>query len=272
MIRCKPLLGTYVEIAIDSHDADGQYVIDQAFAAIQVVQDLMSFHNPNSELSRINARAHIETIEVHDWTFEVLSISKELYEYTDGVFDCGVGKKLVESSVLPRQPYRLAEAKSSINDLVLCKPNYVFSNAPLTLDLGGIAKGFAVDKAVETLQQYGIQSGCVNAGGDLRVFGSHTQDIHIRNPANPIELIALGSLEDGAIASSGLYYCDRSKPDNGHIVDPKTGEQIQFTQSYSVVAPECVYADALTKLIAITQNPQHSCFSQYSAKAVSAIS
>lgn len=272
MIRCKPLLGTYVEIAICSNDAEGQYAIDQAFAAIQLVQDLMGFHNPNSELSRINNRAYIEPIEVHEWTFQVLSISKELYESTDGVFDCGVGNKLVESGALPLHPHHFATPKSSINDLILMKPNYVLSNAPLTLDLGGIAKGFAVDKAVETLQQYGIQSGCVNAGGDLRVFGSHSQDIHIRNPANPIELIALGSLENGAIASSGLYYCDHSKLDAGHIVDPRTGEHIQFTQSYSVLAPECVYADALTKLIAITQNPQHSCFDKYSAKAVGTIS
>ena len=263
MIRCKPLLGTYVEISADSDDA-----IDQAFSVIQLVQDLMGFHNPKSELSQINARAHLEQISVHEWTFEVLCIAKELCESTNGMFDCGVGGKLVDSGLLPNHFDRLNTFCGSIMDLILDKPNLVSSKAPLTLDLGGIAKGFAVDKAVEALRQFGAALGYVNAGGDLRVFGNFVQTIHTRNPAKPHELITLGSIKNGAIASTGLYYCDHSRSNQGHIVNPQTLEQIAFTESYSVIAPKCIYADALTKVLAISKYSRHPCFQRYCAQAV----
>ena len=263
MIRCKPLLGTYVEIS-----ADADYAIDQAFTAIELVQDLMGFHNPSSELSRVNAYAHQEPIQVHEWTFQVLRISKELCESTNGIFDCGVGAKLVDSGLLPKQFDHLSTSSGSVTDLVLIEPNMITSKFPLTLDLGGIAKGFAVDKAVEALQQCGVASGYVNAGGDIRVFGGVSQEIQVRNPRNPGELITLGSLENGAIASSGLYYCDQSKLNQGHIIHPKTMEQIAFTESYSVIAPECIYADALTKVFAISKDNMHPCFQKYSAQAI----
>lgn len=263
MIRCKPLLGTYVEVF-----ADLDIAIDQAFLAVQLVNDLMSFHNPDSELSQVNARAHIKPIRVHEWTFQVLSAAKELYENTEGMFDCAVGKKLVESGLLPQHPDLLSSSSNHTLDLMLSEPNTVFTNTQLTLDLGGIAKGFAVDRAVEALQQYGAKSGYVNAGGDLRVFGNAAYDIQIRNPHHPSELITLGTLENGAIASSGLYYCDRLKTNQGHIVNPKTMQQILFTESYSVIAPECMHADALTKVLAISRNSMHPCFHQYSAQAI----
>ena len=263
MIRCKPHLGTYVEIAADSN-----FAIDQAFATIQLVQDLMGFHNPNSEISQINARAHIEPIEVHEWTFQVLRIAQELCESTNGMFDCGVGKKLVDSGLLPKHSEQVCISCGSIMDLTLTGPNQVSSKTQLILDLGGIAKGFAVDKAVEVLQQCEVKSGYVNAGGDLRVFGNISQEIQVRNPSNPSELISLGSLENGSIASSGLYYCNHSKSNQGHIVNPKTMEQIKFTESYSVIAPECIYADALTKVFAISKSNTHPCFQKYSAQAI----
>lgn len=263
MIRCKPLLGTFVEISADADDA-----IDQGFSAIQLVQDLMGFHNPKSELSQINARAHIEPIEVNEWTFEVLRIAQELCESTNGIFDCGVGGKLVDSGLLPKHSERVDTYCGSIMDLMLTEPKLVSSKAPLTLDLGGIAKGFAVDKAVEALQQCGVTSGYVNAGGDLRVFGNITQEIQVRNPTNPSELITLGSIENGAIASSGLYYCDHSRFNQGHIVNPQTMEQIEFTESYSVIAPECIYADALTKVFAISKDNSHPCFQKHWAQAI----
>jgi thiamine biosynthesis lipoprotein len=263
MIRCKPLLGTYVEISAEIDDA-----IDQAFSAIQLVQDLMGFHNPNGELSQINARAHIEPIEVHAWTFQVLRTAQELCTSTNGMFECGVGGKLVNSGLLPKHSKYTDLFCGSIMDIELTEPNLVSSKTPLTLDLGGIAKGFAVDKAVEALQQCGVTSGYVNAGGDLRVFGNVSQKVHVRNPSNRGELITLGSIENGAIATSGLYYCDHSRLNQGHIVNPQTMEQIEFSESYSVIAPECIYADALTKVFAISKNNSHPCFQKHSAQAI----
>jgi thiamine biosynthesis lipoprotein len=273
MIRCKPLLGTYVEISInddrnDSCHIDLNKATSDAFLAIELVHNLMGFHNPNSQLSKINARSHLETMLVHDWTFQVLKIAKELFEISEGVFDCGVGAKLVQSGLLPRHQNSSEAKLGGLADLILIEPNVVYSTKPLQLDLGGVAKGFAVDKAVEALHKFGVQSGCVNAGGDLRVFGTSMQEVKVRNPSSPGDLISMGLLENGAIASSALYFCEKSKSDIGHIVNPFTKEQIQFNESYSVIAPECVYADALTKVFAITKNNQHPCFKKYSAQAI----
>ena len=262
MIRCKPLLGTYVEISIDQGSTAA---IENAFIAIERVQSLMSFHNPNSELSQINARSHFEAVEIHDWTFVVLSIAKEIHQASNGLFDCGVGAKLQSAGLLPNHHDNESTEYGGLEDLILISPNKVSSNKPLRLDLGGIAKGFAVDKAVETLQAAGVNSGSVNAGGDLKVFGSIPQAITVRHPSNPKELVNAGTLENGAIASSGLYYTNSHL---SHIINPADMQHIQFGESYSVVALQCVYADALTKVIAISRNMEHSCLSQFSAQAL----
>ena len=267
MIRCKPLLGTYVEIMIE--DAmQSEQVLGDAFLAIEKVQSLMSFHNPESELSQINAKSHLESIRIHRWTSEVLAIAKEIYHHSQGVFNCGVGYHLVEAGLLPRHLKLSNYPFGGIEDLEFLESTLVHSKLPLRLDLGGIAKGYAVDKAVEVLISKNIQSGLVNAGGDMRVFGDRAQDIQIRNPSNPHELIQIGSIKAGAIATSSLYFGKRDIHSKSFIVNPLNHQHIEFSESYSVVASECVYADALTKVVSISGNTQHPCLSHFSAQAI----
>jgi thiamine biosynthesis lipoprotein len=274
MIRCKPLLGTYIEIRaeITSGKFDSfelNECIDTAFSAIELVQDLMGFHDSDSELSKINARAHLEVLAIHPWTFEVLSIAKEIHEASLGIFDCGIGSKLVEAGLLPMHRNVPHQIWGGLTDVILETPNLVSSSKPMQIDLGGIAKGFAVDKAIEALKATQADSGLVNAGGDMRVFGAFPYEIQIRSPSKPKELIFIGSLQDGAIASTGLYYSDTtSSSSRSPIVDPMNMKQIHFTESYSVIAPECIYADALTKILAISKNSAHPCFSQFFAHAI----
>jgi thiamine biosynthesis lipoprotein len=144
----------------------------------------------------------------------------------------------------------------------------VRSDRPLCLDLGGVAKGFAVDLAINILQSAGAPSGSVNAGGDLRVFGSEAQMIHIRNPANPCKLIHLGNINEAAIATSGLYFSKRNNNSISAIVNPLNLEHIEFSESYSVIADQCVYADALTKVVSISGNTNHPCLRHFSAQAI----
>ena len=92
MIRCKPLLGTYVEISaeigsINMTSFELDEVINKSFSAIKLVQDLMGFHHPDSELSKINILAHTKVLEIHPWTFEVLRIAKEIHKASSGIFD-----------------------------------------------------------------------------------------------------------------------------------------------------------------------------------------
>ena len=267
MIRCKPLLGTFVEISIKDESPPSE-ALDQAFLAIEQVQSLMGFHNPDSELSQINARSYLEPVRIHPWTAEVLRIAKEVYLQSQGVFNCGVGHRLVEAGLLPKHSKLNDCLFGGIEDLQFIELSLVRSPLPLCLDLGGIAKGYAVDKAVESLLANGIQAGSVNAGGDMRVFGDRSQEIQIRNPSKPHELIQVGSMKVGAIATSSLYFADRNINALGFIVNPLNQEHIEFSESYSVIASKCVYADALTKVVSISGDTHHPCLNYFSAQAI----
>lgn len=267
MIRCKPLLGTFVEISTEDRD-HSLHAIEIAFNTIEQVQWLMGFHDPDSELSQINARSYLEPIRIHPWTAEVLTIAKEIHIESQGIFNCGVGHRLVEAGLLPRHVSLNDQSFGGIEDLLFIAPNLVQSKTPLCLDLGGIAKGYAVDKAVEILLAHDVQSGSVNAGGDMRVFGNLTQDIQIRNPSKPHELFQIGSVKAGAIATSSLYFSQRDADTKSYMVNPLNQEHIEFSGSYSVIANECVYADALTKVVSISGNTQHPCLSHFSAQAI----
>ncbi|QWD66608.1 FAD:protein FMN transferase [Polynucleobacter sp. MWH-Aus1W21] len=269
MIRCKPLLGTFVEISID--EDDGLMAIDYAFDAIQKVQDLMGFHNAQSELSLINQYSHAEAVEIHPWTAQVIRIAKEIYLASNGLFNCGIGHRLVAAGLLPRHITFSNHELGGIEDIEFLAPDLVKSVRPVCLDLGGIAKGFAVDMAVRVLISEGICSGSVNAGGDLRVFGNTSFPIQIRNPELPEELIEVGSLKDGAIATSSLYFAKRDGQIS-YIINPLAQHfsevHAEVSGSFSILAKECIYADALTKVLALSNNENHPCFERFSAQAL----
>jgi len=269
MIRCKPLLGTFVEISIK--EDDGQEAIDNAFLAIQKVHDLMGFHNPKSELSRMNERAHLEAVEIHAWTAQVIQIAKEIHLASNGLFDCGIGHRLVEAGLLPRHITFTNHGLGGIEDIHFLAPDLIKSTRPVCLDLGGIAKGYAVDMAVRVLLSEGISSGSVNAGGDLRVFGDTSLPIQIRNPESLEKLIDIGYLENGAIATSSLYFAKRDQQ-KSHIINPLAQDpseiHAEVLGSYSILAKECAYADALTKVLALSNNEHHPCFKRFSAQAL----
>jgi thiamine biosynthesis lipoprotein len=172
---------------------------------------------------------------------------------------------------LPRHINLSQYELGGIEDIHFTYPQTLRASKPVCLDLGGIAKGFAVDKAVESLMADGIKSGCVNAGGDLRVFGQSPRSIQIRNPFLPNQLINIGSLQNGAIATSGLYFSKRDQ-EQSHIINPFAQDEseahIHFSDSYSILANECVYADALTKVLALSAGQHHPCLDYFSAKAL----
>jgi thiamine biosynthesis lipoprotein len=121
----------------------------------------------------------------------------------------------------------------------------------LRLDLGGIAKGFAVDQAVRSLKRAGVAWGLVNAGGDLRAFGSRAWPIHVRHPAAPGQLIAVGTLREGAVATSAPYFSERMQggQPTSALFDPTTERSIVAPISATVFARTCLFADALTKAV-----------------------
>jgi FAD:protein FMN transferase len=269
MIRCKPLLGTFVEISI--HQDDRQAAIESAYAAIQKVQDLMSFYEQDSEVSTINRQAHLRVTPIHPWTSQIIRIAQDIHHHSGGLFNCGIGHRLIAAGLLPRSTDISNHGIGGIEDLFFVGQDCVQSSSPLCLDLGGIAKGFAVDLAVHALTTKGVHSGCVNAGGDIRVFGDKPQSIYIRNPQSPSQLINVGLLSNGAIATSGLYFSKRDQQ-KSYVINPlaRTASEIHhpFSGSYSILANECVYADALSKVLILSKQPNHPCFTRYHAQAI----
>ena len=263
MMRCKPMLGTYVEIQIDEAQMgltarQIRLALDEAFTSIALVQSLMGFHDPYSELSVMNALEPNQSLEIHPWTEKVLKTAQFICQESHGLFDCGVGRQLVYQKLLPMHQINHAPSdQSSILSIQFLGNQVICLTRPVCLDLGGIAKGFAVDEAVRALKLCGIQNGVVNAGGDLRVFGKQSHTVLLRSPRRANELIQVGSLKEGAMATSS----------NHTIFHPQKG--ITPVQgSYSVIAKECIYADALTKVLALSQDTRHPIFQNYEAESI----
>src|SRR5262249_15578198 len=153
------------------------HAIDEAFSIISNIHDLMSFQQPESDLSRLNRDAAKGWIEV-DWqTYEVLLRAQEIAKASGGAFDVTIAGRLVERNILLRlQGTHLPDTHANWGDVELEAGKVRFSRQ-LLIDLSGIAKGYAVDRAIESLRHKGATQACVNAGGDLRVFGPKEERI-----------------------------------------------------------------------------------------------
>ena len=225
--------------------------IDAAFDAIAEVQRRMSFHDPSSMLSRLNRLAAFEPLQVDDWTFEVLEFAAEMHRVSGGIFDVTVGADLQARGFLPVVPDG-ATPSADFAAVQLLPGRFVrFHRSGLRLDLGGIAKGFAVDRAVAALRDAGAVGGLVNAGGDLRAFGDESFAVAIRHPEQPGANLATIDLHESALATSAHYFADRLVPsaDFAPIIHPQSGEPARTVRSATVRARSAMVADALTKVL-----------------------
>jgi len=211
--RARPLLGTLVEVGAE--DGIG---IDAAFAAVARVQAALSRFEAGSEVARFNALARGEAVVVGADAQAVLRAAARLASSSGGRFDVALGS-----------------GRWSLEGDRLVK-----LDAATRLDLGGIAKGHAVDRAITALQAAGCRAGHVNAGGDLRTFGAAGLSLQLRDERTG-GVRPLGRLHDGAFATSHFGPAARSRLAGGD-----GGEH-----HVSVLADECLWADALTKLAAL---------------------
>jgi thiamine biosynthesis lipoprotein len=270
--RARPLLGTIVEItARSSRKPDAERAIDRAFAAISVVQRRMSFHDRNSTLSRVNAEASARPISVDEKTFQVLEMARDLYALSNGVFDPTIAPYLERTGFLPRCFGKTAGNGTSFTDVELLQGNRVqFRHAGIRLDLGGIAKGFAVDEAITALRTAGLESGLVNAGGDLRAFGRHLFPVEIRHPSRPGNTLAALTISNQAVATSAHYFADRLRPGarTGPFVHPRFGQLQGDLLSVTVIASNAMLADALTKIVMVDPAQSPALLQRLSAAAL----
>src|SRR5207247_1852567 len=157
--------------------------------------------------------------------------------------------QMVKWNYLPRYGARFG--RGSWRDIVLGGAGHVRFRRPLLIDFGGIAKGFAVDRAVEILKRKRVMAGIVNAGGDLRVFGSASQVVHVRHPKQPNRAAGAVRLRERAIATSGIYFAHTKNRGRwvSPILDGRTGRAACDFISVTVGAAKCMTADAMTKAV-----------------------
>lgn len=239
--RARPLLGTFVEIQVEAAArTTGMAAIDQAFAVVQAVHERLSFHSPDSELTRLNqSPGQWQPLSPLGW--RVLALARAMTRHSGERFNATVGGELVRLGHLPDHGGGCLP-QGSAADIEL-RPGAARLRRPVRITLDGIAKGYAVDRAVLALKCAGVEQGVVNAGGDLRLFGHEAQPFLVRGPAG--QVLAQGEGINLAIASSSgnAHHASRFP---GYLV----GSSEQRDNGWSVCARYAWRADALTKVAA----------------------
>jgi thiamine biosynthesis lipoprotein len=267
------MLGTLVEIRASGDAHLLPAAIDAAFAAILRVQILMSFHDPDSDISRLNHEAHRSPVAIDPQTWEVLAFARTVSEASDGAFDITVAPQLVAWAYLPNYPSATCATfpivrHNGYRGIHLLSDCTVYFSEPLMIDVGGIAKGYAVDRACAMLEEHGVIDYVINAGGDLRV-GATPEPIHVRHPASPGKFVPVATIAKSAVATTAAYFAE--KKINGTtihpLVIPKIGVPPMMSGSISVLAKDCMASDALTKVVAILGDDAADILDQFSAQA-----
>lgn len=244
----RPLLGTYVEVAAHAASpGDAERGLRLAFEAIGEVHRRMSFHAPDSDLTRLNARPG-QDVPLHPLTLRVLRLAQAVMRASGGAFDCTVGGMMVRDGDLPDHGGPAPLPRGTEGDIVIGRGRARLRR-PVRLTLDGIAKGFAVDQAIGTLRGCGVASGWVNAGGDLRVFGDMALPVHRRELDGRLQ--PLGALRDAAVASTRVGEAGVRDDDfPARIVAP--GAELPEPGVWTVLARSAWRADALAKVAATT--------------------
>jgi FAD:protein FMN transferase len=237
----RPALGTFVEIGVFEPGVTAGSAIAAAFAQMESIARLMSFHDPASELSQLNG-AGGEFVRLSALTLRALRLACALARESRGLFNCTVGGALVARGRLPDHARRPLLPSGDADDIVIEGVRARLAR-PVRVTLDGLAKGLAVDRAIATLRAHGFRHAWVNAGGDVRVAGRYALPVRVRG-----QRIGF-ALANGAIASSGTNTgYDAELP--GEIVGPDLTPAIG---TWTVAAQSAWRADALTKVAALAR-------------------
>lgn len=260
--RSLPVMGTIAELVVVHRDSrQAQAAIDAAVEELVWVGRTMTRHRDSSELGQVNLAARTRPVAVSDPTATVIREALGWAEGTDGAFDPCVGRAIALWDVTNRTApppeaavQRLAGRRLyRALDLDRWRGRAVvrFTHPDVALDLGGIAKGYGVDRAVDALRARGVTQAVVNVGGDLYALGAAATGapwrVGIRSPEDPGRLAGELEVSDAAVATSGdylQYFAYRGQRYH-HLLDPSTAAPRRTpVHSVTVVAGTCLVADA----------------------------
>lgn len=258
--RAQMHMGTLVSItAVASTDSAAQAAITAGFQEVKRLERLLSTWIPESELSQVNAAAGRQPVLVSHETIELVVRSLEMARLTDGGFNIAVGPAVEAWSVTERPSIPSDAELEQLRPLVDWTSIQINETArtiflPLRgmrIDVGGIGKGYAADRAVEEMKKAGAHGGVVALSGDIKTFGSLPDavgfPVGIKHPRQEGAMLAIIDLKDEAISTAGDY--ERFFEQNGvryhHILDPQTLQPARACQSVTVIAKEGTVADGL---------------------------
>jgi thiamine biosynthesis lipoprotein len=248
------LMGTTVEIKVEAdHKTAAQKAVAGAFAEIARLEAIFSVYNPNSEISLLNKNG---SGTVSPEVIAMVQRARHFSELSGGAFDISV-LPMIELWRQAKKNDKLPEAAEIAERLKVigwqniqvqaAQKRIAFAKPGMKLDFGGIVKGYAVDQAVSILKKEGIRTGMVNAGGDLRCFGSREWRIALQNPRDPNDFITILKVRNRAVTTSGDYerYFIVDHQKISHILNPRTGYPAELSISATIVTENATDADAL---------------------------
>ncbi|MEM6639802.1 MAG: FAD:protein FMN transferase [Pseudomonadota bacterium] len=252
-------MGTSIRVELWTEDrVDGQLLIEAVFAEMRRIDELMSTYKSSSELSRVNATAYSGAVPVGDELFELIAKALTYSPLTDGAFDITYGSvgKLYDfrEGVQPDDEARTNALKAVgyRNVLVDIGSRSVrFDRDGVQINLGGVAKGYAVENGARILREGGVRHAIVTAGGDSRIVGDRRGrpwTVGIRNPRDKTGIATRVPLVDEAVSTSGDYerYFEADGERIHHILSPKTGRSASQVRSVTVIGPDATQTDALS--------------------------
>jgi len=255
--RTQILLGTVVGIQVrDADEKKADDAITKAFTEIKRIDDLFTTYNEDSPVWQLN-HSNDSIIAVNEEIYNLMVLCDSVWKMSDGCFGVAL-EPLIQSwgfdSKSPGVPNEL-EIKSALlesnwNKIKLINDGNVFRSAKAGLNFGAIAKGYAVDKAVDVLKNSGIQSALVNAGGEIKAIGTDWV-IGVQHPREVNEIIRRIKLNGMSVATSGDYenYFEKDNVRYHHILDPKTGYPSKGIQSVTVIHKDNAFADGLATAV-----------------------
>jgi FAD:protein FMN transferase len=258
--RTQLIMGTLVSVtSVAADEAAAQRAASSALTEIRRLEQLLSTWIATSELSHLNAAAGREPVHISRDTMEVLKQSLEIARLTEGGFNIAVGPAVQAWSVtepldIPSQAQ--LDTLRPLVDLSALQLDEAMGMAFLTragmqVDVGGIGKGFAADRAVEAMRAAGATAGVVALSGDIRTFGRLRDGqaflFGIQHPRKENALLGTIELQDEAISTAGDYerFFERDGVRYHHILDPTTLQPARNCQSITIIAKEGVMADGL---------------------------
>ncbi len=262
--REEAIMGTRIAVELWATDPlVAERGIDAVMADMHRTDRLMSTYKPESQLSQVNAHAYDRPVQVDGDIIDVVEKSLEYSRLSDGIFDityASVGYLYDYRAQLHPTEEQIAAALQSIDYRQLQVDREArtirFLRPGMRIDLGGFAKGWAVDRGVEILRALGIQHAMVNAGGDTRLLGDRRGKpwiVGIRDPRRDGVVVTRIPLADEAISTSGDYerFFEQDGVRHHHILVPGTGKSPSDVRSVTIIGPNATRTDGLTKPVFI---------------------